>query len=191
MALVIVTAPSVEPVTLAELKAHVRVDHSDDDSLLVAKGLAARQYVERFVGKPLISTTYDLVLDAFQRGPMQIPKGPLQAVTYVKYVDATSGLETTLATDQYAVDTASDPGWIAPGDVGWPATTPTINAIRVRFIAGYGDAAEDVPMPLREAILQIAAQEYECREASSHGDKAAAIPYGVGDILSEYREWSF
>lgn len=187
MALVVIAAPETEPVTLAELKSHCRVDHDDDNAYLEKTIKAARQHVERFTGKALISTTYDLLYDAFPSGPIQIQKGPLLSVTGVFYIDATTGLEVTLATDQYQVDTASDPGWIAPTTDGWPATLATINAVRIRFVAGFASVPED----LKLAVLQIAAHWYERREAVVFGDAGQAMPYGVDDILQEYREWSF
>ncbi|MDN2580241.1 hypothetical protein [Aquibium sp. ELW1220] len=192
MAIVVVTAPAVEPVTLNDLKQHVRAtDFTDDDEILTAKGISARQHVERFIGKPLISTTFELVYDAFPAGEITLPKGPLQSVTSVKYLDATTGLEATMPSDDYAVDTASDPGRIKPGVSGWPDTADTVNAVRIRFVAGYGDAPSDVPEPLREAVLQLAAQLYQHRAAALVGESAASIPFGVGDMLGEYREWSF
>lgn len=191
MALVVITAPSVEPVTLAELKTHCRVDHDDDNAYLASAITAARQHVERFTGKTLVSTTYDLLYDEFPSGPLEIPRGPLQSVTGVYYIDATTGLEVTLAADKYEVDTASDPGWIAPGADGWPDAKETINAVRVRFVAGYGATASDEPAPLGFAIMQLAAHWYERREAVGYGDTGQATPSGADDILREHREWRF
>lgn len=191
MALVVITAPAVEPVTLAQFKTHARIDHDDENALIEAKLVSARKYVERFIGRPLISTTYELVYDAFPVGSITLPKAPLRSVTSVKYVAAATSLEATLSEASYTADIDSDPGRIVPPSAGWPATADVPNAVRIRFIAGYGDAPEDVPEPLREAILQLAAQLFEHREAALYGESAASIPHGVGDILSAYREWSF
>ncbi len=191
MAVIVITPPAVEPVTLVEFKAHLNQTLSGDDGMLSRQITAARQFVERFTGKTLVSTTFELVLDAFPRSVIAIPNGPLVSVTSVKYVDATTSIETTLATAAYEVDAASNPGWIAPGDAGWPSTLSTLNAVRIRFVSGYGAAGNDVPAPLREGVLNLAANYYENREATLVGVSAAALPYGVDSILQEYREWSF
>jgi uncharacterized phiE125 gp8 family phage protein len=189
MALVVVTPPAIEPVTLPQVKLHARVDHNDDDGLLEQKATAARQYVERFLGRPLISTTFDLFYDAFPLGVITLPKSPVLSVTEIEYLDADGAEMSLVEGDDYTVDVAS--GRIAPGDAGWPSTDSVVSSVRIRFVAGYGATADEVPLPLREAVLQLAAQLYEHREAALYGQTAAPLPYGVDDILSEYREWSF
>lgn len=191
MSVIVITPPDDEPVSLAEIKAQLGVTTDSDDAMIERKIKAARQYIERFTGQILISTTLELVCDKFPSGPLQIPRGPLQSITSVNYIDRDTGLEAILPSDRYEVDTASDPGWIAPAVSGWPATMATINAARIRFVAGYGKDADDVPEPLREAAMQLAAHWYENREASLVGVSAQALPYGVESILADYRNWSW
>lgn len=55
----------------------------------------------------------------------------------------------------------------------------------------YTDEGADVPEPLREAIMQLAAWWYEQREAAVIGDQVRRAPFSVAEIAQEYREWSF
>jgi len=190
MAVTIITAPALEPVTLAEAKAHLNLTTTDDDDLVTAKIAAARQFVERQLGQSLIATTLELTLDSFPCGHIEIPGSPILSVTSIKYTDA-DGLEATMAPADYTADAASNPARIAVGDAGWPSTDGTIAAVRVRYVAGYGEAAADVPGDLREAVMQVAAHYYENREATLVGVSASLLPLGVQAILRERRNYSF
>lgn len=188
MAVTVITPPATEPVTLEEMKAQLGQTLDADDDLIERKIKAARQHVEKFTGKTLVSTTLELVLDSFPRGAIAIPNGPLASVTSVEFTDA-NGDEDTMSPDDYTVDAAGDR--IAPGAAGWPSTDGTIAAVRIRYVAGYGDAATDVPEPLRECVMLLAAHWYESREATLIGLSAAELPHGVDAVLNQYREWSF
>ena len=88
------------------------------------------------------------------------------------------------------VDTVSERGWIVPiEDFSWPTTLKTINAVRVRFMADF--APEDVPEPLKEAILQLANWWYEHRETATVEGTPTAVPFGVQEIVTEFRGWTF
>lgn len=161
MTVKIVTPPSVEPVSLAELREQLRIDHDDEVAILLQKISAARRHVESLTGLALAPATFDLTLDRFPAAEIAIPKAPLVSVTSVSFIGA-DGIEAVVSASNYVVDTALPQGWIVPvSDFSWPATMATINAVRVRFVAGY----ETPPENLKEAILQLAAWWYEQREA--------------------------
>jgi uncharacterized phiE125 gp8 family phage protein len=208
MALKIVTPPATEPISLVEAKAHLRVDHNDDDATIAFLITVARQYVDAvsgWLGRALVAQTWDLVFDAFPIpqasccGPVtpsgmpsaaiEMPWPPLQSVTSVKYID-TAGVETTLAATEYMVDTISDPGWLIPISA-WPATKNVANAVMIRFVAGYGPTAADVPAPVRHALLLLIGHWYENREqviAQYEGNATTLpLPFGVDALLSSFR----
>ena len=167
MALTIVTAPAVEPLTAAECKSHSRIDTSADDTLLGTYIKAARIYAEEtLLGRQLITATWDWILDKFPSGlePLYPPRPPLQSVTSITYTDE-DGDEQTWSSAEYTVDTDSEPGRIVPAyDEVYPTTRNVINAVTVRFKAGHGDAATDVPEPSRQLIRFIVALWHEYRE---------------------------
>src|SRR5262245_62028604 len=154
MALSLVTPPAVEPVTLADLKAHLRITTSDEDALLTSYLRAARQYIDGKDGiwnRALITQTWDWTLDAFPTSSaesLRVPLPPLQSVTSVQYLDV-NGVTQTWPSANYTIDTKTEPGWIAPAfGQSYPAALIAFNAVTVRFVAGYGPTGADVPEPL-------------------------------------------
>lgn len=174
----LVTGPSEEPVSLAELKAWLRIEHTADDTLISALGAAARGLLERLFGRQLVTATWRLTMDGFPwpngwqliESPIiwpdphtiRIPRAPLQSVTSITYYDLGDNL-LTLAASTYDVDTIHDPGRVnlAMNKV-WPVTRLKPGAVRVLFAAGYG-AASAVPEEIKTAIKLTVAQWYEHR----------------------------
>lgn len=188
--LVVVTPPAVEPVSLAEMRQELGVTLDADDAMILRKVRAARQYVERMLGFPLIATEFEVAFDAFPRGEIELPTRPLMSVTSVAYVDP-AGVLQTVPVDDYEIDVHSAKSWIVPlVERPWPATMATINAVRVRFVAGMGASPDEVPELLREAIRELAAWWFEQREAAGEGS-FKSIPFGVEDKLASWREWTF
>lgn len=194
MSLTIVTPPAEEPVTLTEAKNHLRVDLTDDDSLISALIVAAREHAEAITRRAFITQTLKLSLDAFpaNNGPIYVPMPPLQSVNSLKYFD-TDGMEQTLTegTD-FLVDNESEPGRITPApDTGWPVTQNRPNAVSVEFVAGFGDASK-VPQGIKQAILLMVGHWYENREAvTMQGNNAGELPMAVDSLLMMHRIWRF
>jgi len=176
MGLVRVTAPATTPVTLAEAKKHCRAeDFTDDDVLLTLYIEAATAYLdgeEGILGKALVNQVWDLFWDEFPDGPIELPLPPLSSVNFVKYFDSGNVL-TTLDPNEYAVDIRSGVGYVVPSVDGWPASyADTINAVNVRYVAGYG-TAENVPAALKAAILLMVGDLYATRETVVVGQAIA------------------
>ena len=190
MALVLVTAPAVEPISTADAKSHLRVDISDDDTYIDTLVAVARRTAERISRHALITQTWDLLLDAFPAGDvLEIPLPPLQSVTYVQYTDD-DGNTSTFAASSYQVDAEGTPGRIAL-DFGetWPADMlQTVAGVRVRFVAGFGDAASDVPEDIIHAMKLMIGHWYENREDVTVGAVAREIPKASEFLLANYRE---
>lgn len=164
------TPPAIEPVTLAETKNHLRVDVTDDDALITALITAGRESVESFLRRVLITQTIDLFLDSFpgQSGTIHVPFPPLQSVTQISFVD-TDGTTKIVDTADFLVDTATEPGRIIPSPdaLTWDETEVRTNAVTVRYVAGFGTLAADVPAGIRTAILFLVSDMYEHRESQS------------------------
>lgn len=191
MALVLNSGPSVEPLTLLEVKNHLRLDASDntEDDLLNALITAARQDCEKFQGRAYITQTWELWLDAFPgQDFIKLNKSPVQSVSSIKYYD-TDDTEATFSSDDYFVDTKSEPGRVVLNySESWPSTTlRPANGVCVTFVAGYGDAASDVPQYIKNAMLLLIGHLYENREAVITGMTAAQMPFGVEALLWKER----
>lgn len=202
MALQLYTAPTIEPLTLSEATAHLRVD-SDDDMLLVESLItAARIYCENKTNRQFINATYKLSLDQFPvwndcrprrgesfaelGGVIRVPRPRLQSVTSITYVDL-NGDTQTLSTSNYTVDTQSEPGRIVPAyNSFWPGTRTQVNAVVVTYVAGFGANATSVPESIKAAMKLIIGHLYENREAVNIGNVVNEVPMAVDSLLGTY-----
>jgi len=177
MGLVLVTPPASSPISLTEVKAHLRVDHTDEDTHIQLLIDAATTYLDGWtgiLGRCLVSQTWDLYLDSFPtcETSIEIPLSPLISVSSVTYTD-TAGDPQTVDSDDYTVDTITPPGWVVPdSSFSWPATMDAVNAVKVRFVAGYSS----VPAAIKAAMLLMVADLYENRE-----------PVIIGQTVNETR----
>jgi uncharacterized phiE125 gp8 family phage protein len=175
----LITAPESLPVTLAEAKAQLRVDHTDEDALITRLVKAATAYLDGrtgILGRCLVTQTWELTLDAFPAEEIELPLGPVQSVTSVKYVD-TAGVTQTVPEADYYLDNASISAWVMP-QIEWPDTMEAANAVTVRYVAGTAPAA--VPDALRHAILVMVSAWYDKRAA---GD----MPLAAGALIAPHR----
>lgn len=161
--------------SLADAKTHLRVDITDDDTLITAMVLAATEAAEQILGRALMPQTWQLQLDAFPEA-FELTRVPVISVANVQYVDAT-GATQTLASNLYALDNANDFGFAylvpAYGSI-WPATRDQINAVSVQYVCGYANAAA-VPESIKAWIkLQVGAM-YENRAS-----EGAVQTYALG-----------
>jgi uncharacterized phiE125 gp8 family phage protein len=185
MTTVVYTAPATEPLTLSEAKLHLRVDVTDDDTLITSMIKVARQQAEQELRRALITQTIDVYFDAFGTR-LLLP--PVSAVSAITYVD-TAGATQTLAADQYLVDVISEPAKVCPAyAVTWPATRDQANAVKVRCTAGYGNAAA-VPEAIKQWMLMRISSMYDNRAeyaAAGRDVKVASLPF-VDSLLDPYR----
>lgn len=191
MGLLQTTAPTVEPVTLAEAKSQLNLSTSAHDVKIgndaVGTGLiaAARAHVEGLTHRQLNTATWDWYLPCFPGvGGFMVPWPILQTVGYIKYLDVAGDLQ-TLSTDVYQLDIYSQPGRIVlKHSQSWPSLRDDINAVQIRFVAGYGDAASDVPIALRQLILRLVAHLFEFPGVVDSMGKVTDTPAGFEGMLS-------
>lgn len=183
----LVTAPSVEPLSVPEAKAHCRVTTNDDDDYIADLITLAREYVELNIhgGRQLCTATWDQRLDCFPcgRSRLELPKPPLQSVTSVTYYDAANA-STVMPSSDYVVTTPDSlPGSIQPAiGATWPSVSDRDDAIVIRFIAGYGNAST-VPMRAKHAIKLLVGTWYDNRESVAE-KVMPPVPHGVDELLN-------
>jgi len=184
----VITPPAVEPISLAEAKTHLRVTTADEDSLIGMLITAARVHLENDTGRRFITQTVETTADDFGDAVVLL-EGPVQSVVSVTYYDEVGTLQ-TLSGANYGLDIESTPGYVLPkvGDA-FPNTQNRANAVRVRYVAGYGTAGSNVPAPLRVAMLLMIGHLYENREAVTQQNQGATIemPMGVAALCAPYR----
>ena len=199
----LVTAPSVEPVSLSEAKLHLRVDVSDDDTLITSLIKSARLWCETQCGRAFISQQLRLSLDGFPadigdfydvetaillaRGcRILLPRPKLISVDSITHVDA-NGVTQTLDPSSYQADLEDEPGAVLPAVSGyWPVTQyGKVNAVQITYTAGYGPAASDVDERAKIAIKLLVAHWYENREAVLTGTVSKEIELGLERVLAQ------
>lgn len=188
MGTVVTTAPTVEPVTLAEAKLHCRVDVSDDDALITRLISAARSMAEQKTERSVSEQTLTLYLDAFPPGAIQLIRGPVTAINSVQYYDQ-AGLLTTLSAADYSLDNKQHTAWVLPAyGVTWPSTYDVGNAVRVEYAAGWAPA--DVPADLKAWILAAVASMYAQRESIAQSDRVPRPVTFIDGLLDRWTVYS-
>lgn len=183
MSLRLINPPSVLPVTLAEAKTHLRVGHSEDDALITLMIESAAAVAEQQMNRALMAQTWELIIDAFPVAEIKLPRPRVLSIEQVSYIDP-EGVEQTLAADAYTLDADLAPGWLLPAlGTTWPSTRDQANAVRVRFVAGYGSDAAAVPSNVQAWLLMHVGAAYRNREAFAAGVSMAELPGGFVDRL--------
>ena len=187
----VVTGPAEEPVSVEEAKTHLRIDQGDEDVWLDTAVRAVRERVERVTGRTLVTQTLEVTGDGWPAGPVLVlPRPPLVSVVSIKYTDA-AGVEATLASDDYYVDTRSTPGRVVlKAGKSWPGTAlREANGVGVRFVAGYGATRAAVPAEIRAGMLLALGELYENRENTAPPGGLSTIPNAAERMWLKYRVW--
>ncbi len=179
------TPPVGEPLTLAETKAHLRVDGSNEDDVIASLIQTVREHIERETGLALLSRTFRLYLDDWPGSRViQITKGPVQAIEAVTVYDA-GGAPQDIDASGFLLDGQTRPArLILPRQ---PEPGQALNGIEIDFSAGFGATGADVPDTLKRAMLLHAALLYEFRGAVLPGDQPAAVPAGYDRLIAPFR----
>lgn len=172
------------PLTIAQVKAHLRVDDDDEDALIETYLRAAVAYAESFMGRTLIDQTWDYYFDAFPTGSLNLPRSPLLEVLEV--------VSEGVSFADYATDFAIEPGrvYLTTGS-SWPTTVGETNVGHIRFRAGYvdlsGSPTGEVPSDILAAILLIIGTLYAHRETIVVGQAPAQLPWSAEQLLRRHR----
>ena len=194
------TPPAFEPVTLAEAKAHLRVDTSDDDAYIGTLITAAREWCEQYLDRTLVHTQWAMRFDTFPPDGTQdieLPRPPMATAGTTTAVALTftfeNGTTSTYSTASYRVDRAGTPGTVKTlyGQT-WPPHLMDDNAISVTWWAGYGATGASVPATIRHAILMLVGHWYDgARSGVLTGSISKEIEFGVKSLLDSQRWGSY
>lgn len=185
MSLTLVTPPTLWPVTLAEAKQQCRVSHDDENGLIEAYIKAATNHVERILDLSLMERTWRLTLDTFSDA-IELPRGPVQSVTSVQYVDE-DGATQTFSSDDYTTDLLGTRQWVVlNSDASWPTILDAVNAVSVTYVAGF-DELPDTFADLKAAILLLVAHWFENRSAVVVGNTPTELPLAVDALMHSHR----
>jgi len=186
----VTSQPAVEPLTVAEAKAHLRVDHSVDDTYIESLIKAARVACENHQNRAYITQTRKLYLDDFPCNCryIELPYAPLQSVTSITYYDV-DGNSQTWSSSLYQVDTKAEPGVVMPvyGEDFPEAREEKLNAVTITYVCGYGGTSASVPETIRHAMRLMIGDFYNQREDTVIGNIVNTMPRGVEALLMNDR----
>lgn len=200
------TAPVMEPVSLEDAKAYLRIDSENDvieDAYVSSLITAAREYCESYQNRAYITQTWEMGLSGFpfsssdslndsKRGSViEIPKGRLQTIDSFTYKD-TAGLVTPLVQDvDYDLSTRGILGRVCPpfGKIFPLAILYPLDPVVIRFTCGYGDTADSVPGRVKQAILLMTSHWYENRQVVNdlRSVNPIEISFTVSALLAQDR----
>lgn len=191
------TPPTVEPVTLAEAKAHLRVDSEADDAYILGLIATAREWVESYLDRTLIHTQWTMRMEDFPGDDegIDLPRPPMatadaNTAVIVSYT-LSDGSTATLDSNAYRVFRNSTPGEVHPiYGGGWPSDRRSDeDAVAVTWWAGYGAGPADVPASIRHSMLMLIGHWYEMRSSVLTGTISKEIEFGVKTLLDSQRHF--
>ena len=181
------TAPTEDPVTLADAKAHLVVEHALDDALIAALITTATAMVEGLhgeTGRSLMPQAWSLTGRDFPGcRTIFLPRGPVVSIDAVTYFDP-DGVQQTWPTANYSLRAdAFKPVLVYDDDADVPSVDERHDAVKITYTAGYADAAA-VPAPVKHAILLMVGELY-----ANRGDKepSKTTLAAIDRLLSPYR----
>jgi len=189
--LTLVTAPTCEPISVADAKKQLELapSYTLHDQHLTTLIAAARQYVESHTGRAIITQTWDYTFDRWPSSnePIYLPKSPTVSVTSAKYIDG-NGAQQTWTSSEYVVSLGRTPATLRLAyGYSWPSYRYQPDALVIRFVAGYGATPSHVPEALRQAMLLLVAHWFEQRTQDVTGGTTSSFGHALDALLMQYR----
>jgi uncharacterized phiE125 gp8 family phage protein len=169
-------APGSEPITLAEAKAFLRVDGTDEDALIGSLISVARGVCETYAGLSFAAQTRVVKLDRFYCKDIILPYGPVNTITSIEYSDEDGNAQTV--TEGYTLDTQSGLSKIRVTD-SWPYTDRIMNNVVVTYTTGYAV----IPEVVKHAIKMTVATLYENRQDEIVGTSSQVLSWSSQALL--------
>jgi uncharacterized phiE125 gp8 family phage protein len=188
--LVQVTGPAVTPISLAEAKAQMRVESSDDDAIIQRLIASAVAFVDAqgALGKAMITQTWGQWLSP-NPGTVYLSLGPVQSVSAIKYYDVDGALQTATLADFNVFGTPNRISVSPKAGRAWPVTQMRDDAIKIEYIIGYGSSSTSVPETVRHALMMLVAHWYDMRETATE-KQMYDLPYGFSEMIGiERNQW--
>lgn len=184
----LITGPTLEPLTLEEVRLQIRFPSTREDTLIAGWITAARQAFEHATGRQLLEATHERELQTYPAGVIELPHPPLLEVVSVITLDADGAEQILTAGTDYVVDQPTG-DFAARGSVRAIGSWPTSGPVRVRYRAGYGTAATDVPALASAALFMRVATLHKYRAAVQEtGDALITVPLGYDEIVRAFAE---
>jgi len=170
-----VTAPAIEPITLDEAKLYLRIDNTDNDTLVNDLIVAARMIAESWLKVSLISQAWKLAYDYGIPNSVWLPMGPVNAITSVVVINR-DGSTQAADSGSYYLNAAQNALVLDSVQIGFQ--------IQITYAAGYGDDATTIPKPIKQGMLAHIAALYDSRGEAGEMD----LPQQTVALYTPFRE---
>lgn len=170
----LVTAPTIEPVSLADAKSFLRIDSSFEDDLISKIITSARILIEEYTKRSLITQSWKISFDDFAPRTIRLVRGPVVDVTSVNRIDENNDTQ-LIASNMYHLSASKE----------YLVTDNFISGrkIEINYTTGYGASASSVPEPLKLAIMTLCGRIYERKS------EAFKIDDEIKSLINNYRTY--
>jgi len=178
-----ITAPAVLPITLEQVKAHLRLDHADEDNYLIFLIQSATEAVQNYTGRAWITQTWQKMSYQRQRYSNRISKQPVLPIAISLPYPPLLKINSIIGTGMDKIPLEIKKYELKfNGGLTIVEIHQAFTKIEITYDAGYGDRPEDIPTDIRQAILQLTALFYQKRQSFPLDDE----PYLVS-LMQPYR----
>jgi uncharacterized phiE125 gp8 family phage protein len=162
-------APAEAPVSLATAKSQLRIDGSDEDTIVQGMLDAAVAYLDGYagiLGRCMVTQTWELTIDTWpSNGIIPLPFPDVSTVA-IAYEDANGDTQTLASSAYYLSPTHRGVNVMQMPGAEWPETEPQgVQSVTITFTAGYGGASA-VPAPIKQAVIMLTGNLYKNREST-------------------------
>lgn len=192
---IVTVPPTIEPLTLEEVKLHCRVDYDDDDQLLTSLISAARRRAENYMGRALITQTLQWAFDwsEVKADWIFLPTPNVQSVSSLQYYNSNEVLTTESDSTYRAVNTSDSQNKcfleLTSGSV-WPSTSTRAFPFLLTYVCGFGADAASIPEDIKVGMLMEIGTWYENRENLSP-TSLSEVRAGSRSLYNHWRwHWS-
>lgn len=199
--LTVTTAETEFAITSAEVKNWLRIDGSDDDTVISTLLKASHNWAKRYTARSITTQTLKLSIDSvydtdipvkegnyvgidqdITRRSILLPQSPVASISSVKYYDD-ADTESTFDSGKYYLDSAGVPArFVLRNGESYPTGLRVANALEITYVAGYGGTT-DVPDDIKHACLIYTAWLFEHR---GDGVERMSAPYQATQLLQPY-----
>jgi len=188
MPIAITTPPGAQPVTLEQIKQHLRLDTNDEDELLNSYCDAATEFIEAHISKFLIERNVRQFVDGISESKeLLLEAEPVSEITLVRGYDV-NGNPHDFSSDVYRFFQYESPPRLFFDKSN--LNLQTANGIEIDMVAGYGESGTDIPQNIIRALLVLIAHWYEHRGTNAAGETYGTIPEGFDKLLAPVRRVS-
>ncbi len=191
MNIILSRPPTMEPVSLAEIKTGLASAGPTDDTLLSCLITAARVVCEARTGLVFLPQIWTLALDAWpsERGAVRLPLAPVRRVTSVRLKNE-EGRCKHLDAARFRLESNCDAQYLRCLD-DWAALAPETSicqSLECDVSAGLADRPLELPGELRRAVSALVAHWYTQKQPVAFGDQTIPIPHEVAEALSPFSD---